>query len=186
MEGEASLPLFSPEIMVMNPSFRPAVPLLPPITLFHGTADFSIPYEARYCDMHWLPSESPSYFSWVRAWRDFLSCTFFTVCWYGMLQCHFWRGITIGGCKGVYNFVPWQNTHRLILAGSCPNPETLFIDWFVYVGGEKFPIMQTLQAHPLLFCCSPQSEFYSIRPFELLGKGVKSWLFTMRERNYSL
>jgi hypothetical protein len=46
MEGEASLPLFSPEIMVMNPSFRPAVPLLPPITLFHGTADFSIPYEA--------------------------------------------------------------------------------------------------------------------------------------------
>jgi prenylcysteine alpha-carboxyl methylesterase len=40
------LPLFSPEIMVMNPSFRPAVPLLPPITLFHGTADFSIPYEA--------------------------------------------------------------------------------------------------------------------------------------------
>ncbi|KAH9558467.1 hypothetical protein CY35_06G010600 [Sphagnum magellanicum] len=46
MEGEASLPLFSPEIMVMNPSFRPAVPLLPPITLFHGMADFSIPYEA--------------------------------------------------------------------------------------------------------------------------------------------
>ncbi len=136
MEGEVSLPLFSPEIMVMNPSFRPAVPLLPPITLFHGTADFSIPYEARYCDVNWLPSESHFYSSWVRAWREFLSCTFFTVCWYGTLQCHFWRGITIGGCKGVYNFVPWQNTHRLILAGSYP--ETLFIDWFVCVGGEKF------------------------------------------------
>jgi hypothetical protein len=51
---------------------------------------------------------------------------------------------------------------------------------------RNFPIMQTLQDHPLLFCCSPQSEFYSIRPFELLGKGVKSWLFTTRERNYSL
>ncbi|KAH8956523.1 hypothetical protein BDL97_07G043100 [Sphagnum fallax] len=46
MEGEESLPLFSPEMMVMDPSFRQAVPLLPPITLFHGTADYSIPYEA--------------------------------------------------------------------------------------------------------------------------------------------
>ncbi len=54
MEGEESLPLFSPEIMVMDPSFRQAVPLLPPITLFHGTADYSIPYEARYCNWNIL------------------------------------------------------------------------------------------------------------------------------------
>jgi prenylcysteine alpha-carboxyl methylesterase len=32
--------------MVMSPSFKDAVPLLPPITLFHGMADYSIPHEA--------------------------------------------------------------------------------------------------------------------------------------------
>lgn len=48
MEGEESLPLYSPEYMVMSPSFKDAVPLLPPITLFHGMTDYSIPHEARY------------------------------------------------------------------------------------------------------------------------------------------
>ncbi|KAG0591142.1 hypothetical protein KC19_1G153200 [Ceratodon purpureus] len=46
MEGEESLPLYSPECIARSPSFRDAVPLLPPITLFHGTADYSIPHEA--------------------------------------------------------------------------------------------------------------------------------------------
>lgn len=44
MEGEKSLPKFSPEYMVLTPAFRRAVPLLPPITLYHGTADYSIPH----------------------------------------------------------------------------------------------------------------------------------------------
>ncbi|CAK9200932.1 unnamed protein product [Sphagnum troendelagicum] len=46
MEGEESLPLFSPELLVLSPSFRESVPLLPPIALFHGTADCSILCEA--------------------------------------------------------------------------------------------------------------------------------------------
>ncbi|CAM6084221.1 unnamed protein product [Calypogeia fissa] len=46
MEGEASLPLYSPELAVQREAFDPAVPLLPPIYLFHGTADYSIPCEA--------------------------------------------------------------------------------------------------------------------------------------------
>jgi hypothetical protein len=48
MEGEKSLPVYSPEFMVKTPTFKKAVPLLPPITLFHGTNDYSIPHEARY------------------------------------------------------------------------------------------------------------------------------------------
>jgi hypothetical protein len=48
MEGEESLPLYSPECIARSPSFRDAVHLLPPITLFHGQADYSIPYAARY------------------------------------------------------------------------------------------------------------------------------------------
>jgi len=48
MEGETSLPIYSPEYMVKTPAFKKAVPLLPPITLFHGTGDYSIPHEARY------------------------------------------------------------------------------------------------------------------------------------------
>jgi prenylcysteine alpha-carboxyl methylesterase len=48
MEGEESMPLYSPMHMIMNPSFKEAVPVLPPITLFHGTADYSIPHDARY------------------------------------------------------------------------------------------------------------------------------------------
>jgi hypothetical protein len=47
MEGEESLPLFSPELLVLSPSFHESVPLLPPIALFHGTADCSILCEAR-------------------------------------------------------------------------------------------------------------------------------------------
>ncbi|KAG0598468.1 hypothetical protein M758_12G076400 [Ceratodon purpureus] len=46
MEGEKSLPIYSPEYMVQIPTFKKAVPLLPPITLFHGTGDYSIPHEA--------------------------------------------------------------------------------------------------------------------------------------------
>lgn len=47
MEGEESLPIYSPEVMVKDPSARNAVSLLPPIYLFHGTADYSIPSDAR-------------------------------------------------------------------------------------------------------------------------------------------
>ncbi|KDP24366.1 hypothetical protein JCGZ_25662 [Jatropha curcas] len=43
MEGEESLHKFSPEVRIKDPTIRHAVPLLPPITLFHGTADCSIP-----------------------------------------------------------------------------------------------------------------------------------------------
>ncbi|BFG26375.1 hypothetical protein CerSpe_126490 [Prunus speciosa] len=46
MEGEESLHQFSPELKVKDPSNRNAVSLLPPITLFHGTADYSIPSDA--------------------------------------------------------------------------------------------------------------------------------------------
>ena len=49
MEGEESLQKYSPECIARSPSFRDAVDLLPPITLFHGEADYSIPCEARYC-----------------------------------------------------------------------------------------------------------------------------------------
>jgi hypothetical protein len=43
---------------------------------------------------------------------------------------------------------------------------------------RNFPIMQKSKAHPLLFCRSPQNEFTSAQPFELVVKRVKSWLFT--------
>ncbi|XP_060192147.1 probable isoprenylcysteine alpha-carbonyl methylesterase ICMEL2 isoform X1 [Lycium barbarum] len=43
MEGEESLPNFSPEIMVQDQSSKAAVQLLPHIILFHGAADSSIP-----------------------------------------------------------------------------------------------------------------------------------------------
>ncbi|PIN07459.1 Arylacetamide deacetylase [Handroanthus impetiginosus] len=46
MEGEESLRRYSPEVMVQDPSHRNAVSLLPPIILFHGTADYSIPSDA--------------------------------------------------------------------------------------------------------------------------------------------
>lgn len=52
MEGEASLPRFSPELIVKRKDFQPWVHLLPPTMLFHGLADYSIPYQAtiRYAD----------------------------------------------------------------------------------------------------------------------------------------
>eukprot|EP00249_Psilotum_nudum_P016615 c25907_g1_i1 orf=727-1620(+) len=45
MEGEDSLPHYSPEVVVQSPSFHGAACFLPPIHLFHGTADCSIPYK---------------------------------------------------------------------------------------------------------------------------------------------
>ncbi|KAJ1412797.1 Alpha/Beta hydrolase fold [Sesbania bispinosa] len=43
MEGEQSLKKFSPEIKIQDPCIKYSIPLLPPIFLFHGTADYSIP-----------------------------------------------------------------------------------------------------------------------------------------------
>ncbi|CAL0299116.1 unnamed protein product [Lupinus luteus] len=43
MEGEHSLKKFSPEIRIQDPSIKDSIPLLPPIILFHGTDDYSIP-----------------------------------------------------------------------------------------------------------------------------------------------
>ncbi|KAG9151889.1 hypothetical protein Leryth_002163 [Lithospermum erythrorhizon] len=43
MEGEESLKRYSPEVMVQEPNIKTAVSLLPPIVLFHGTGDYSIP-----------------------------------------------------------------------------------------------------------------------------------------------
>uniref|UniRef100_A0A6N2LHU8 protein-S-isoprenylcysteine alpha-carbonyl methylesterase n=1 Tax=Salix viminalis TaxID=40686 RepID=A0A6N2LHU8_SALVM len=43
MEGEESLPLYSPGVRIEDPSIGNTVSLLPPIILFHGTADYSIP-----------------------------------------------------------------------------------------------------------------------------------------------
>ncbi|KAH9739492.1 isoprenylcysteine alpha-carbonyl methylesterase ICME [Citrus sinensis] len=46
MEGEESLPVFSPAVRIKDPSIRDASSLLPPIILFHGTSDYSIPSDA--------------------------------------------------------------------------------------------------------------------------------------------
>ncbi|KAM7464396.1 hypothetical protein LguiA_032517 [Lonicera macranthoides] len=46
MEGEQSLRRFSPEVIVQDPNMRNTVSLLPPVILFHGTADYSIPSDA--------------------------------------------------------------------------------------------------------------------------------------------
>ncbi|KAK9063765.1 hypothetical protein SSX86_017637 [Deinandra increscens subsp. villosa] len=43
MGGEESLSKYSPEIIVQDTKNKNAVSLLPPVTLFHGTADHSIP-----------------------------------------------------------------------------------------------------------------------------------------------
>jgi len=48
MEGEESLRRFSPEVMVQDPNFGNAVSLLPPMVLFHGTGDYSIPSDQRF------------------------------------------------------------------------------------------------------------------------------------------
>ncbi|KAL7240531.1 hypothetical protein ACSBR2_006228 [Camellia fascicularis] len=47
MEGEQSIRRFSPEVMVQDPNIKNAVSLLPPVVLFHGTGDYSIPSDAR-------------------------------------------------------------------------------------------------------------------------------------------
>ncbi|CAM6038254.1 unnamed protein product [Sphagnum compactum] len=46
MEGKDSLLHFSPEAVVLSSVFRQVATQLPPITLFHGTADYSIPCDA--------------------------------------------------------------------------------------------------------------------------------------------
>ncbi|XP_073287009.1 isoprenylcysteine alpha-carbonyl methylesterase ICME-like isoform X2 [Primulina huaijiensis] len=46
MEGEESLRLYSPEMAVQDPKMRNAVSLLPPMILFHGTGDYSIPFDS--------------------------------------------------------------------------------------------------------------------------------------------
>ncbi|KAK4479861.1 hypothetical protein RD792_015404, partial [Penstemon davidsonii] len=46
MEGEEALRRYSPEVMVQDPNVRNAVSILPPIVLFHGTADYSIPSDS--------------------------------------------------------------------------------------------------------------------------------------------
>lgn len=47
MEGEESFEQFSPEVRIKDPSVRDAISLLPPIILFHGTSDRSLPSDAR-------------------------------------------------------------------------------------------------------------------------------------------
>ncbi|XP_010551320.1 PREDICTED: probable isoprenylcysteine alpha-carbonyl methylesterase ICMEL1 isoform X2 [Tarenaya hassleriana] len=47
MEGDEALRRFSPELIVQDPNIRHAVSRLPPVVLFHGTADYSIPSDAR-------------------------------------------------------------------------------------------------------------------------------------------
>ncbi|KAK9700149.1 hypothetical protein RND81_08G220300 [Saponaria officinalis] len=46
MEGEKSLEKYSPELVVKDKSIAKAVAMLPPIFLFHGTKDHSIPSDA--------------------------------------------------------------------------------------------------------------------------------------------
>ncbi|XVE53383.1 hypothetical protein DITRI_Ditri02bG0199900 [Diplodiscus trichospermus] len=46
MEGEDSLHQFSPEVLVQDSNIQHSVSLLPPIILFHGTGDYSIPSDA--------------------------------------------------------------------------------------------------------------------------------------------
>lgn len=48
MEGEESLKRFSPEILIEDPSVMNAVSKFPHVILFHGTADYSIPADARF------------------------------------------------------------------------------------------------------------------------------------------
>ncbi|XP_020222427.1 isoprenylcysteine alpha-carbonyl methylesterase ICME [Cajanus cajan] len=43
MEGEQSLKKFSPEIKIQDPCLKCSIPDFPPVYLFHGTADYSIP-----------------------------------------------------------------------------------------------------------------------------------------------
>jgi acetyl esterase/lipase len=43
MEGEESFEKFSPEVRLKDPVVGKAASLLPPIILFHGSSDYSIP-----------------------------------------------------------------------------------------------------------------------------------------------
>ncbi|KAK8322467.1 hypothetical protein V6Z12_A12G168600 [Gossypium hirsutum] len=47
MEGEESFEQFSPEVRIKDPRNRETASFLPPIKLFHGTSDYSIPSDAR-------------------------------------------------------------------------------------------------------------------------------------------
>lgn len=47
MEGEESLRRYSPDVIVQDPDMKNIASLLPPVILFHGTADYSIPSDAR-------------------------------------------------------------------------------------------------------------------------------------------
>lgn len=55
MEGEQALWRFSPEIVVKEASVK-AISLLPPIVLFHGTDDYSIPPSARLVSLELICS----------------------------------------------------------------------------------------------------------------------------------
>ncbi|KAI4373308.1 hypothetical protein MLD38_011444 [Melastoma candidum] len=46
MEGQESLRRFSPELVAQDPNVRLAISRLPPVILFHGTGDYSIPSKA--------------------------------------------------------------------------------------------------------------------------------------------
>ncbi|XVF42967.1 hypothetical protein PTKIN_Ptkin02bG0002400 [Pterospermum kingtungense] len=46
MEGEDSLREFSPEVLIQDSNVKHSVSLLPPIILFHGTGDYSIPSDS--------------------------------------------------------------------------------------------------------------------------------------------
>ena len=48
MEGEESFDKFSPEVRLKDPIVGKAASMLPPIMLFHGSSDYSIPCDARY------------------------------------------------------------------------------------------------------------------------------------------
>jgi prenylcysteine alpha-carboxyl methylesterase len=48
MEGEESFEKFSPEVRLKDPVVGKAASLLPPIILFHGSSDYSIPCDERY------------------------------------------------------------------------------------------------------------------------------------------
>lgn len=56
MEGEESLRRYSPEVVVQDPYVRHAASLLPPIILFHGTSDYSIPCDARLFSLQYTDS----------------------------------------------------------------------------------------------------------------------------------
>lgn len=47
MEGEKSFERFSPEVRIRAPAVKNSASLLPTISLFHGTGDYSIPADAR-------------------------------------------------------------------------------------------------------------------------------------------